>query len=142
MKEYVWFDLGYTLLYLNRENAYRQALDEMGFKVSIEKVERGFHFADKLFMRDFPGLFGSVEPGVYMPWFIGRMNYEIGIQADINEIISKWMGIRNLQPRQWEAYAFCRPVLAELRQSGYKLGVISNWDASARSLLDEFGLAE
>jgi len=142
VKEFVWFDIGYTLFYLNRENAYRQALDEMGFKVSLEKVERGFHLTDKLFMREFPGLFGAADAGVYMPWFIGRMNYEIGIQVDINLIIKRWMKIRNEQPRQWEAYAFCRPVLAELKAAGYRLGVISNWDETAKPLLEQFGLSE
>ena len=142
MKEFVWFDLGYTLLYLNRENAYRQALREEGIELSLDKIDRGFHFADKLFMREFPGLFGAVEPGVYMPWFIGRMNYELGIHVDINEIMSRWLEIRAEQPRQWEAYAYCRPVLSELKKAGYRLGVISNWDESARSLLDDFGLTD
>lgn len=140
MKEYVWFDLGYTLLYLNRENAYRQALKQIGIEISLDKIDRGFHFADKLFMREFHGMFGVVEPAVYMPWFIGRMNYEIGIHIDINDIIKRWMAIRHAQPRQWEAYAYCRPVLADLKAGGYKLGVISNWDKSAKSLLDEHGL--
>ena len=142
MKEFIWFDLGYTLLYLNRENAYRQALREIGIELSLEKVDRGFHFTDKLFMREFHGLFGAVDPGVYMPWFIGRMNYQLGIHVDINDIIERWMKIRSKQPRQWEAYAYCRPVLADLKAAGFKLGVISNWDESARSLLDEHGLTE
>ena len=142
MKDFIWFDLGYTLLYLNRENAYRQALNEVGIKLSLEKIDRGFHFTDKLFMREFNGLFGSVDPGVYMPWFIGRMNYELGIHIDINDIIKRWLDIRQAQPRQWEAYAYCKPVLADLKAAGYRLGVISNWDESARSLLDEHGLTE
>jgi putative hydrolase of the HAD superfamily len=33
-------------------------------------------------------------------------------------------------------------VLAELRRRGFGLGVISNWDSSARSLLADHGLAE
>lgn len=142
MKEYVWFDIGYTLFYLNRENAYRQALKEAGLELSLSKIERGFHFADKLFMREFTGLFGVEDPGVYMPWYIGRMNYELGIQVDINDIVKRWMEIRNEQPRQWEAYAYCRPVLSDLKKSGYKLGVISNWDGSARGLLEEHGLID
>ncbi|MDC7225758.1 MAG: HAD family hydrolase [Spirochaetales bacterium] len=142
MKTFVWFDLGYTLLYLNRENAYRQALSEAGIELSLDRIDRGFHFADKLFMREYPGLFGVEEPGVYMPWFIGRMNYELGIHLDINKIMSRWIEIRNTQPRQWEAYSYCRPVLSELKDAGYKLGVISNWDNSARKLIDDFGLTQ
>ncbi len=142
MKEYVWFDLGYTLLYLNRENAYHKALKEIGVELSLDKIDRGFHFTDKLFMREFPGLFGVFEPGVYMPWFIGRMNYELKIHVDINDIVKRWMDIRSRQPGQWEAYSYCKPVLSDLKETGYKLGVISNWDNSARSLLDKFALTD
>ncbi|NPE31890.1 hypothetical protein HNV12_28810, partial [Methanococcoides sp. SA1] len=79
VKNYLWFDLGYTLLYLNREKAYQQALAELDINLPLETIERGFHFMDKLFMREYPGLFGGA-PGIYMPWFLGRLNYQLGIK--------------------------------------------------------------
>jgi putative hydrolase of the HAD superfamily len=140
MKKYLWFDLGYTLLYLNRETAYRQALLEQAIDIPLDEIERAFHYVDKIFMREFPGLFGRA-PETYMPWFLGRLNYQLGIKVDIFMIQKRWLEIRHRQPRQWEAYDFCKETLEDLKTSGYKLGVISNWDPSARLILDEHDLS-
>ncbi|MEE8415416.1 MAG: hypothetical protein V3S05_04015 [Desulfobacterales bacterium] len=55
---YVWFDIGYTLLYMQREITYQQVLKEYGAEVSLEKLEKYFHLTDKLFMREYPGVSG------------------------------------------------------------------------------------
>ncbi len=54
---YIWFDIGYTLLRMKREITYRQALKTFGQNVSIETLEREFHWVDKLFMREYPVFF-------------------------------------------------------------------------------------
>lgn len=141
MKEFIWFDLGYTLLYLNRETAYQKALTEAGISLSLEEISRGFHFTDKLFMREYHGYFGG-PPEYYMAWYIGRMNAFLGVKLDIHDIKSRWMEFRGMQERQWEAYSFCGEALTGLRQQGFSLGVISNWDASARPILDELELTQ
>jgi len=141
MKDYIWFDLGYTLLYLNRENAYQQALKEFGINLSIDEIAKGFHFMDKLFMREYHGYFGGPQE-FYMLMYIGRMNMFLGVKIDINKIYTRWMELRGMQSRQWEAYSFCGETLGSLRQQGYRLGVISNWDASARPILKEVGLTD
>ena len=139
MKKNIWFDLGYTLLYLNRETAYQAALEERGFSLTLDKISRGFHFTDKLFMREYHGYFGG-PPEYYMPLYVGRMNMFLGVKVDIIKIYTRWMELRGMQKRQWEAYDFCGETLRALREQGYSLGVISNWDASARPILDELGL--
>ena len=139
MKNSIWFDLGYTLLYLNRETAYQKALEEMGFTLTLDEISRGFHFTDKLFMREYHGYFGG-PPEYYMLLYIGRMNMFLGVKTDILKIYTQWMEFRGMQERQWEAYNFCGEVLAGLKEQGYSLGVISNWDSSARPILEELGL--
>ncbi|MBI9106300.1 MAG: HAD-IA family hydrolase [Spirochaetales bacterium] len=139
MKKNIWFDLGYTLLYLNRESAYQKALKEYGIELSMKEISRGFHFMDKLFMREYRGYFGGPRE-FYMPWYIGRLNMFLGVKLDITMIFTRWMELRDGQERQWEAYSFCHDTLPELRSEGYSLGVISNWDRSARPILDELGL--
>ena len=54
---YIWFDIGYTLLYMQREITYQQVLKEYGAEVSLEKLEKYFHLTDKLFMREYQGVF-------------------------------------------------------------------------------------
>ena len=139
MKKFIWFDLGYTLLYLKREGAYKRALSEFGFDISLQEIERGFHFMDKLFMREFPGYFGGPSE-CYMLWYVGRLNAYLNVKADIHDVYYRWMKLRGMQPRQWEAYPFCRRTLSELRASGVRTGVISNWDSSARPILAELEL--
>ncbi len=136
---HIWFDLGYTLLYLKREEAYQQALKELDIDMDLDRIEKGFHFMDKLFMREYPGCLGN-KPSYYMPWYIGRLNYYLGVKLDINEIYGKWMDIRVEMPRQWHPFSFVEKTLRDLNQKGYKLGVISNWDGSARPLLDYYNL--
>jgi putative hydrolase of the HAD superfamily len=55
--KFVWFDIGYTLLYMQREITYQKALREFGIDVPLEDIEKEFHLTDKLFMREYPGFF-------------------------------------------------------------------------------------
>jgi len=41
----------------------------------------------------------------------------------------------------WKVYADVIPALAELRESGVRLGIVSNWDSRLPRLLDDLGLA-
>ncbi len=141
MIQYIWFDLGYTLLYLNREQAYQSALKEHNISLSIEDITRGFHFTDKLFMREYHGYFGG-PPEYYMPLYVGRMNMFLKVKVDIIQIYNRWMELRGMQSRQWEAYGFCGETLKGLKEQGFILGVISNWDASARPILDDLELTQ
>ena len=50
---FVWFDMGYTLLYMQRETTYQQALRKFNIEVSLADIEKEFHLTDKLFMREY-----------------------------------------------------------------------------------------
>ena len=73
---FIWFDMGYTLVYMQREKTYRQALEKFGVDAAIEILEKEFHLTDKLFMREYPGVFLN-ERGVFMPWYLGILNYRL-----------------------------------------------------------------
>lgn len=45
------------------------------------------------------------------------------------------------QPERWRLYDAARQVLATLRQRGYRLAVLSNWDHRLRPLLDSIALS-
>jgi putative hydrolase of the HAD superfamily len=131
---FIWFDIGYTLLYMQREATYRQALADFGCEVSIEKLEREFHLTDKLFMREYPGIFLN-DRGSYMPWFLGTLNYRLGFSLDVCKIDAHWHGIQREVENYWLPFEGVRKVLKALKGDSVGMGIISNWDHTARDIL-------
>lgn len=149
---FVWFDLGYTLLYQQREEPYRAVLAGLGHDVPLGRLELEYHLADKLFMREYPGVFG-LDPETFAPWFLGVLNHRLGIRTNLCET---WRLLKQAATGApgaaagragggeghagWFPFPGVPEALADLRGRGYRLGVISNWDASARPLLARLGL--
>lgn len=67
---FVFFDIGMTLLRPRGAETYQQVLEEHGYDIPREEIQRVFHLEDKRFMREFPRTFGNrfYSP---MPWFLG-----------------------------------------------------------------------
>ncbi|HEA69567.1 hypothetical protein LCGC14_1585320 [marine sediment metagenome] len=131
---YVWFDIGYTLLYMQREITYQQVLKEYGSEVSLEKLEKYFHLTDKLFMREYPGVFLK-ERGVYMPWFLGVLNHRLGLSLNVCEVDERWEKIQEKTLNYWLPFDGVFQVLEELKKNSIGMGIISNWDDSAQEIL-------
>jgi putative hydrolase of the HAD superfamily len=137
---HIWFDLGYTLLYMKREELYASVLSDLGIERSAADIEKAFHLADKRFMRDYPGVLAN-DLGRNAPWYLGVLNYFLGVKTDLCGLAPRWIrAVESVRPR-WHAYGCCHDVLAELKKRGYALGVISNWDSSAKPILAATGLA-
>jgi len=133
--------MGYTLFYMQRETTYRQALRDFGHDVSLEDLEREFHLTDKLFMRTYPGVF--LKPrGVYMPWFLGILNYRLGVSLDVCRLDAHWHGIQNEVKNYWLPFDGVYRVLEALKRESVGLGIISNWDHTARDILWSSGLTD
>ena len=138
---FVWFDIGYTLVYMQRETTYQQALKELGHPVALEDIEREFHLTDKLFMRDYPGIF--LEPRkVYMPTYLGIMNYRLGLSQDVCELDARWEEIKQNTDPYWLPFKGVREALDELKRKSIGMGIISNWDWTARDVLTAAGLID
>ena len=137
---FVFFDIGYTLLYSQGAAAYRQVLQDLGFTASLQEIELAFHLEDKRFMREFPGVLGNPHFSP-MPWFLGGVNYRLGVKADLCDAASRWRERQRQARPYWVPFPDAAGALQELRSRGLGLGVISNWDPSARGLLDSHGLA-
>jgi putative hydrolase of the HAD superfamily len=143
---FIWFDLGYTLLYQQREAPYRAVLAELGHEVTRERLELEFHLADKRFMREYPGVFGG-DPETFAPWFLGVLNHRLGIRTDL---CRTWQMLKRTSAHGpagvseghagWLPFDGAADALADLRRRGYRLGVITNWDPSARGILAAHGL--
>jgi putative hydrolase of the HAD superfamily len=136
----VWFDLGYTLIYMQRELTYGKVLSEMGHDIPAQRLAETFHFVDKYFMREFPGVFGNF---VYspMPWYIGMVNYRLGVKADLCATASRWMELQRQTRPYWLPYDETHSVLEEIARRSIRVGLISNWDHTARKILDRLDLS-
>ena len=138
---FVWFDIGYTLLYMQRETTYQQALQEFGIDVPLADLEKEFHLTDKLFMREYPGFF--LQPReVFMPAYLGIMNYHLGLYLNLCELDTCWEAIKMDLDNYWLPFNGAKEVLLELERRSIGLGVISNWDCTARDILSSAGLSE
>lgn len=141
INKYIWFDIGYTLLYQQREKIYAQYLKEHHVEIPIQKIEEAYHYADKLFMREYPGVLGK-KANLFYPWYLGVVNHYLQLAFDLerqNRFIQE--RIQETVP-YWAPFSFTKDVLHTLKQDGYRLGIISNWDKSARRLLDHYELSD
>jgi putative hydrolase of the HAD superfamily len=126
---------------MKREITYQKALRAFGEDIPVQTLEREFHIVDKLFMREYPGAFLQGR-GVYMPWFLGILNYRLGISINVSELDACWEKIQQETDNYWVPFANVHQVLTELKQNSRCLGVISNWDDTARDTLENAGIAD
>lgn len=138
---FVWFDLGYTLLYNEREEFFLKLLESRGLKRSENQIELAFHSIDKRFMREYPGLLGSPEQE-FMPRYFSQLCEYLGIDGDLLSFLDQWLEAWEAKRLEWLAYPFVPGLLKELGRRGYRLGVISNWDPSARPILKRLGILD
>ncbi|KEQ26678.1 HAD family hydrolase [Paenibacillus tyrfis] len=136
---FVWFDLGYTLVYLEREQWFAAYLAEQGIARKLREIELAYHYADKLFMREYPGVLGR-EAATFFPWYLGVLNYRLGLCLNLQEQWRRLNELRTDRRSPWAAYPCAAQMLEELKQASYGIGLISNWDSSARQVLADTGL--
>ena len=138
---FIWFDIGYTLLYMQRESTYQEALREFGIDKPMDDIKRGFHLTDKLFMREYPGIFLKPRE-VYMPSYLGILNYRMGINLNVCELDAYWEEVKKNMDNYWLPFKGVSEVLNTLKKDSIGLGVISNWDCTARDVLSAAGLID
>ncbi len=135
----IGFDLGYTLVYNQvREDRYIAFLNDKGIARTKLEVEQAFHLADKKFMSDFPGVLGK-EDRYFFIWYLGLVNYYLNLSFDLieqNQLLQQ----QPLNKPLWAPFPWTKEVLRSLKDAGYQLILLSNWDHSARGLLDTLGL--
>jgi putative hydrolase of the HAD superfamily len=138
--EFVFFDIGVTLLHPRGAETYREVLGEHGYDIPLEEIRKVFHLEDKRFMREFPRTFGNpfYSP---MPWFLGGVNYRLGVKIDLCAAAERWRELQARSRPYWVPFPETLQALEALKARGLGLGVISNWDGSARELLELHGLA-
>ena len=135
-KSFIWFDLGYTLIRLDRERTYSRLLSCLGAEADLRSLTSAFHYVDKYFMREYPGVLGRC-PRTYMPWYLGLLNYRLGLSLDLHDVMDLWESPEYNPRGTWHCYPETHEVLGSLKSAGYRVGLISNWNESARGLLED-----
>ncbi|MFD0871841.1 MULTISPECIES: HAD family hydrolase [Paenibacillus] len=138
-KRFIWFDLGYTLVQMQREEDYQTYLREQGAEAKAEEIARAYHLADKLFMREYTDVLGG-ERGTFFPWYIGVVNYYLGFRFPLVEQCRRLQELGKEKERMWVPYEFSAALLEQLKENSYGVGLISNWDHTARTVLEQCGL--
>ncbi len=139
MSRFIWFDLGYTLLYEPRELAYQRVLAECGHSFTLDTLEQAFHVSDKLVMRQYPDVFGH-DPETFMPLFLGLLNHRLGVRLDLCRTWQRLKEERRALDVRWLPFPNVKTVLADLKRRNVRMGVITNWDPTARAILQGHGL--
>ncbi|MCM3764761.1 HAD family hydrolase [Neobacillus niacini] len=133
------FDLGYTLAYNRREEYYMKFLEQEGVSIPRKKVDMAYHLADKTFMREFHGVLGRPRE-TYMPWYIGLVNYFLNKKFDILKQVNFIYEQSNEVTDYWQPFPWTVKVLETLKNQGYRLALLSNWDLSCRAVLKQIGV--
>lgn len=141
----VFLDLYQTLAYLHPERELRQlrVLKEFGFEVELEAVRRAYIEAD----HDYT-LVGLKTPLYLMPREQRHLIY-----VRFQEVLMRSLGLghatsmaEQIYKRYWELdrelrlYPDVVPVLAELKQKGYRLGLITNVTNDPTKDIERIGL--
>lgn len=139
--DFIWFDLGNTLIHREREKLFTALLEKVRGSGSLKDVELAFHITDKRFMREFPGLLGKPAEE-FMPLYFGFLCRYLHIGGDLVSLLNAWFGALKAAELAWSPYPVVPEVLKRLASSGKRLGVISNWDPGAKTILAGLGLLD
>lgn len=143
--EAVFFDVGSTLLFPSPSvaEAFVSVARGRGHDVGLEEVEPCMPAVDDYYEREYlrDGDFWcsherSVRIWLDMYELLARL---VGLGDDA-EGISRQLHACFRGASHWSAYEDVERCLSALQAEGYRLGVISNWDAGLERLLDDLGL--
>ncbi len=145
MVDAVFFDIGSTLMYASPSVPEMLTLvaSERGHAVALADVERFMPVADEFYEREYlrDGDFWCSHERATQIWrgMYRLLADSLGLEDDARGI-SEEMHRRYRAGDSWALYDDVVPCLRTLKQQGYRLGVISNWDADLESLLRDVGL--
>ena len=138
----ILFDAGDTLLFPkpSREEMFQRIAGDLGLALSIERIGQGYRRLDLHLARHRRCLPRAGLDDVETFNFL--ILEGAGVHGDLlgcaRAITRAFDGIESFD---FQAPAETHGILSRLVQSGYRLGVVSNWDASLERILAVLGLA-
>jgi len=128
----VCFDLGGTLVDRDRDHDMCAYWSERGIRLRRSDAAPVLYRTDRHFMESRPDLWRRAD-AVFQEQYWGMVHAEFGLVTPPAGVCAAWGGPWNVYPDAWCA-------LRELRRSGCRLALISNWDDTALRILTLTGL--
>lgn len=141
----VFFDAGGTLLHPHPSVGaiYARVIRKHGLRISAEQMQKAFAVAWRKCHRATPS--GQISQSTAVAWW-RRVVFTtldgLGAQMDDPDAYFRELYELFAQPEVWRLYPETRQVLDTLAQRGFTLGLISNWDARLRPLLENLRMAD
>lgn len=113
---------------------FQERLHAAGIDRPIKDITVAYHLADKYFMREFPGVLGKhfkEYANKYEELMLEYLKVQPSTKIPNEDEESKL---------KWTAFPETLPTLQKLKHAGFGIGLISNWDPSARDVLSQTGI--
>lgn len=146
----VFFDAAGTLFHVNGSVAeiYLKHAQSHGFPAgedSLRSIKRAFARA---FQEAPPPVFAATEPIAIKQcerlwWFdiVHSVFYRVGMFERFDEFFEEVFEVF-ADPRSWALYPDTLPVLRRLKEEGFELGIVSNFDSRLFRVLKGLGLSD
>jgi len=139
----VFFDAGGTLFrpYPSVGEVYAQTASRHGVHVAADRVEQEFHKA--WHQRNGLTALGQSSEKIERDWWYTLVRDVFGNLAAFPDFDAFFKELYDLFARAecWRLFDDSVPVLKRLKASGYRLGIISNWDHRLFSIVEQLGLS-
>lgn len=129
----VIFDLGLTLIYSPRIKPIKNIFKKLEKDVEEVDIQKALAFADNHFMKNYPGILGQ-DPKKFYKQYLDVVYGYLHMDLSVHEFYDL---LFKLHPprKEWILYDESVEVLEKLKKMNIKLGIISNWDLTARDIL-------
>lgn len=143
--EVIFFDVGNTLFkpHPSMEAVCLSVLERFGYTVTEDELRRGLLAADRFYHKRYESddSFWASEEDTSQLWvdMYGVFMDEIGIDGDrgvMGRALYDYFGHGD----RWRTFPDVVPAFRILKAEGYRLGLISNWDARLAKLCFDMGL--
>lgn len=137
----ILFDAGGTLVHLDYFFLYKE-LRRAGIRVSCREVRRAEYAAKREIDRRARGIFHETDETRRRPYFAAFLDH-LAIEAPTAAQLLQRFDVAHARDNLWRVMMPSTPqVLAELRNRGLTLGVVSNADGRIARILQQCGLEQ
>ena len=142
-KKAILFDFGDTLASTvpTYPDRIRIALNELDFKFTEKEYFSAFQYADFIIYKEYLND-SLITSSIYQKKLVSIILDELGIDMDTDEA---WSQIRiNMSKTEYSRILLpgAKELLSGLRESGYRLGIVSNNDGKTAEKCEQVGIAE
>ena len=141
----VFFDIGGTLLFADPPvpDVFATVARRLGHNITVRDVEPCMADVDAYYQHEYlrDGDFWCVHERAVQIWLdmYAMMADYCGIREGVDEL-TQAVYDDYLLPQNWSLFPDVEACLRGLKRRGFRLGVISNWDASLEGLLRSLGM--